>query len=404
MSQVATDLRNTVEAARRIRFEPTPIITATNVQDAITQLYSVIGRMTGHPVAGQLYTYSDTDTNRLTIRSNGGVIMVDTLPFPAVAVDTLLTIYNADNAMLGIIVAPGALLDGTTLPMYVGAKQSVSIYSDGANYFSIGRQTLARAGLALNDFYVNPATGNNTTHTGLAPGEAFASPEYAYNFLKNNVFANGKNIRLNLGTASYTDNFTMTGPIPGIGTPSAFIIRGSGATPADVLLRPNGGGSGATMEKGAMAQFQNVQFRSLSNDGLAVADGGTFAEILNVDFSTTSKAHIYTATGGRVNVIGDYKISASAENHIYSVGGGFFDAEGAHTYTLTGVPAFIDFVRVGYQGFVDHKSGIFVGDATGRQFVIEDLGVLHTQTGRNPAYFSMPSLTPGAMGSLAVWD
>lgn len=37
MTQVATNLRNTRESARQIRFEPTTPFTATNVQDAIAQ-------------------------------------------------------------------------------------------------------------------------------------------------------------------------------------------------------------------------------------------------------------------------------------------------------------------------------------------------------------------------------
>lgn len=76
MSIVKTDLRNTRERAKEIRFYPAGIFTATNVQDAIEQ--SALGLApTPTPVdfAMSPYTPLSTDTLLLVDSSGGSVVI-----------------------------------------------------------------------------------------------------------------------------------------------------------------------------------------------------------------------------------------------------------------------------------------------------------------------------------------
>lgn len=64
MSQVATNLRNTRERARLLRFEPTGLVTKTNVQTAIEQVSagSSVAPGPATPVTATPYVILTTDT------------------------------------------------------------------------------------------------------------------------------------------------------------------------------------------------------------------------------------------------------------------------------------------------------------------------------------------------------
>lgn len=73
MTQVHTDLGNTRESARRIRFEPTGSITATNVQKAVEQGGGGGGAIVGTNVAVTPYNVLPTDTVLYVDTSIGAV-------------------------------------------------------------------------------------------------------------------------------------------------------------------------------------------------------------------------------------------------------------------------------------------------------------------------------------------
>lgn len=77
MTIVQTDMRNTIEAAKRIRYEPTAPITATNVQDAIAQVQAeVVPVSTVVTVAMSPYTV--LPTNRvLLVDTIGGAVTIN---------------------------------------------------------------------------------------------------------------------------------------------------------------------------------------------------------------------------------------------------------------------------------------------------------------------------------------
>lgn len=77
MTQVSTDLRNTREAARRIRFDPVAPITATNVQDAIQQFGGlIVPNPTSVTFAMSPYTPLPTDRILMVNTSIGPVSII----------------------------------------------------------------------------------------------------------------------------------------------------------------------------------------------------------------------------------------------------------------------------------------------------------------------------------------
>lgn len=81
MTTIATDLRQTQESARRIRYEPTLPFTATNVQDAIGQANSLPKVIVNTPInfASSPYQVRTTDVV-LLVDTSGGQVVIDMLP------------------------------------------------------------------------------------------------------------------------------------------------------------------------------------------------------------------------------------------------------------------------------------------------------------------------------------
>lgn len=73
MSMAKTDLRDTRERARELRFEPTGSITATNVQKAIEEMRQIDG--TSIAFANSPYSVTNADTV-LYVDTSGGAITI----------------------------------------------------------------------------------------------------------------------------------------------------------------------------------------------------------------------------------------------------------------------------------------------------------------------------------------
>lgn len=77
MSRMQTDLRETVESARRIRFEPSLLNSATNVQDAIGQAGAIFP--TNVTVGMSPYTPAATD-QLLLVDTSAGAVTINLAP------------------------------------------------------------------------------------------------------------------------------------------------------------------------------------------------------------------------------------------------------------------------------------------------------------------------------------
>lgn len=87
MTQIATDLRNTRESAKRIRFEPVGSVTATNVQDAILQVTRLTPTVIPTSVNFAMSPYTPQATDQiLEVDTSGGPV---TIQMPLSATRTL---------------------------------------------------------------------------------------------------------------------------------------------------------------------------------------------------------------------------------------------------------------------------------------------------------------------------
>lgn len=125
MTQIATDLRDTKETAKRLRFEPVSPLTATNVQDAIVQAYTAAAALIVAPttiVNFAMSPYAVLSTDRiLLVDATGGPVTINMMVSSARGGLDLVVKDDKDIAGTNAIsvVRNGAeLIDGlTTYPL-----------------------------------------------------------------------------------------------------------------------------------------------------------------------------------------------------------------------------------------------------------------------------------------------
>lgn len=115
MAIVQTDLRNTIESARRIRFEPISGIPATNVQKAIEQA-AVLFAPVPTPVNFAMSPYSVQAADRvLLVNTSGGPISIILPPAPSrggLDVEVKDATGNADPNNITVTFTGGEKRDG----------------------------------------------------------------------------------------------------------------------------------------------------------------------------------------------------------------------------------------------------------------------------------------------------
>lgn len=139
MVQVSTDLRDTFESARRIRFEPTLPFTATNVQDAIQQGNTFPKTIVVTPVTPGMSPYSPpSDSTILLVDTTAGPVTIN-LPPGAARNGLELTIKdaggNASNNAITIVPDGAETIDGLT-PMLIDSNfAGLKLGPTAAGYF-----------------------------------------------------------------------------------------------------------------------------------------------------------------------------------------------------------------------------------------------------------------------------
>lgn len=141
MTTVTTDLRNTIESARRIRYEPTLPITATNVQDAIDQ--SIVVPPTIHPksVTFAMSPYPPTNSDSyLAVDTSGGSVTINLqtgaarLGLPLVIKDVT---GNAVANPISVVPSGAETVDGLAPYPLDSAFAAVELYPKTAGGYSV---------------------------------------------------------------------------------------------------------------------------------------------------------------------------------------------------------------------------------------------------------------------------
>lgn len=382
---------------------------------ALTGLIALANAASSTAVTGNTKTYAAADvTGAIVKRSNSGTHMIDTLPGTGgagvLAANTLLTIKNEDTtAVLMFKVGSGANLDGvSTTTIYVGPGQSVTFYSDGSNYLSLGKPP--RCKLAGNISLFVSSAGLDT-NSGLTAADAWLTGTNAWNVLRDKFDLAGFTITVNIAAGTYTQ-FLAIGPLTGQSSRTACIFVGSIAGPTSYIFS-NTTGIPVGVASGAKLWIRGIRMTGTTSHNCVVTDVGSELSIDKVDFAGTGAASsdFYLTNYGYVSVDGGYTFSSAAatDSHMTVAGFGYLQAQGVNTYTfLNGSPynyAGSGFVRFDFLGFVNHRNATWDTSSgatvTGKRYAGNGNSVCHG-AGVGANYF--PGNAAGTVGGGAYYD
>lgn len=257
----------------------------------------------------------------------------------------------------------------------------VKVSADGASFvdamvadpatgrvrFPAGVEGLRPQLSASRTYYV--AAGGSDGNDGLTPGTPFATLQKAVD-AAHGLDCASHDVTIQLADGSYA-GAAVARPLLGGGT---LFIKGNETTPASVVLT-----GGLVLSNGAQLRVSGIRI-AIATDlvhGLSVGNGVTL-RLGKMEFGAVgaNADHIFSDNPCRIVLEENYTITGGARRHM-NIGAGLLTGEG-RTFTLTGTPAFTQFVAARNAGIVSLSSPVIVGSATGSRYLAETNGVVNT--------------------------
>lgn len=138
MGIVKTDIRVTREAAKRIRFYPTPSFSATNVQDAIVQSASIPSTISPTPVTVGMSPYVPLSTDQLLLVNTSAGPVTIAMPLSATRGLDLEIKDDTGNAAannISVTFSGGQTADGLAPYVIDGSYGAVKLGPQTGGYF-----------------------------------------------------------------------------------------------------------------------------------------------------------------------------------------------------------------------------------------------------------------------------
>lgn len=200
-----------------------------------------------------------------------------------------------------------------------------------------------------------------------------------------------------VGAGTWTAGATWNGHV---GT-GAVILRGDTTTPTNVVLNRTGGnditfGIGAKLtvegfDLGTVTSGHCIQVRAFGQLTLGVNN-----------FRAAANSHIRADNLAQIACTANYTISGGAARHIDTSANCAF-GYGSNTITLSGTPAFTEFIYASLGSMISLFSTTFSGSATGKRYTIDGGAVINTYgAGTASTYFPGNANGTAAAASYAV--
>lgn len=256
-------------------------------------------------------------------------------------------------------------------------------------------QTLTTLNANLN-LYVS--TTGSDSNNGLTSGTAFLTIQKAINTCYQ-YNLNGYTITINVALGTYTGAISVIAPFIGDGS---VILLGNTTTPTNYILST----SSTTItvkNSGSILNIEGFEITTSVGNGIYATRGGQVNVIGNMNYGACAGFQNVADDGGKIYLSTNYTISGNALGHyVLNDAGANIVITGSPTVTLSGTPAFTNFVSGSGASTLNAIGITFSGSATGQRFNISQNTVVNTGTSGNLTYF--PGSTAGTYTQGAQYD
>jgi hypothetical protein len=268
---------------------------------------------------------------------------------------------------------------------------SVGNFSTGGYSLTLPASTSVRERLSGSRVYYVRTDGNDSNN-GLAntSGGALLTMQKAVD----NIAAldlNGYDATIQVSAGTYAATVTLKNAV-GAGD---IYITGDTTTPTNVVIdgkfvKSNSG------TKYIIKGFKLIKSTSSATIAFDVTQGA-YVTFGNIQFSTGWTDHVYCAYRGYVQAVSNYEIAASASSSHLNIGQGGQTVAAGITITLTGTPAFTQYIACRDLAYALLVSVTYSGSATGSRYVVERNAVVNT------AGATLPGNSAGTTGTGGIY-
>lgn len=349
------------------------------------------------------YTVLAAD-NKSLIRcdASGGAFTVALTSAATLGAGFEVSLKKIDSSVLAVTIDPNSTetIDGATTFVLNEQFEEVTLRSNGTNwevvaYYASRAQNTRETLRANRTVYVDASSGSDTTGDG-SVGAPFATKQKAMDTVSSWDCSTFE-VVISCAAGTDTSGATWRGHI---GT-GAVILRGDTTTPSNCVWNRTGGND-ITFGIGAKLTVEGFKFQTTtSGHAIQVRAFGQLTLGIN-EFGACAGAHIRADNLAQVACTANYTISGGANRHIDTSANCAF-GYGSNTITVSGTPAFTEFIYVSLGSMISLFNTTFSGSATGKRYTIDGGAIINTYgAGTSSTYFPGNSNGTAASASYAA--
>lgn len=228
------------------------------------------------------------------------------------------------------------------------------------------------------DYYVrsdgsNPNTGLANTSVG-----AWATKQYAVDFVLDKLDLNGFNCTINVGAgADTTGSVIVLGKVPVGGIPK---LKGDTTTPSNVPITVTGGQC-IDIRRGTKLYIEGFKISTVtSGNGLHVSSQSYLGITGNMEYGACAGYHMTADHESCIGITANYSITGGAVSHWNANNNSDIEiVQGPPAITITGTPTFTQFYSYDRDGVIENDA-TFTGSITGGQGSQGATGAIRSST------------------------
>ena len=232
---------------------------------------------------------------------------------------------------------------------------------DGARWVPVAKQHREQL-TAPRTYYVRMDGSDSNSGLSNTAAGAFATIQRAVD-----AFApldlNGQTATIQVGDGTWTAPVSVAQTING-----ALVITGNATTPDNVLISLTGGSCISASGSTTRVFVEHAKLQTTGISALVAQRGATITGS-NLTFGACGYAHVAATSQGQLIVWGACRIVGGAPSFA-NLDNGFLDATLAN-FTLTGTPAFTNFIFAYAMSYARIVLATFSGAATGKRYQVE---------------------------------